>query len=64
MDRMTVDRGRSAGVRTRSWVAGKKELYFDPGSPTTTDPTPIVANLEIDESTWAKLEAIHSKQDD
>jgi hypothetical protein len=62
MDRMTVKAGKGASMKYRAFVPGKKELYFDPGSPRSTDATPIVANLEIGDAVVSRLEAMRSKQ--
>ncbi len=62
VDRAKVTRGRRSGVKYSPILpGGRPRLQFDPGSGDTTDLTPVLANLVIDERAEQALEAVRAK---
>jgi hypothetical protein len=55
LDRAQREAGKSAGLSTYHGIGSRPSLYFDLGSSDTTDLTPVVTNLEIDEPTEQAL---------
>jgi hypothetical protein len=62
LDRAHQTAGKTAGLRTGSVAIGSRPtIYFSMGSSETTDLTPVVTNLMIDEAAEQALSAAHAE---